>query len=73
MEEYIGAIKLFAGDYDPANYMSCDGSTLQTKDHPALAAVLGGYDETEFQLPDLPAPAGTRYIICIDGLFPPRK
>lgn len=75
MEEYIGFIKLSAVAYEPRNYMFCDGRTLKIKDYQTLAAALGydyGDNRGEFTLPNLPSPTGTKYVICVDGLFPPR-
>jgi|AACY02.14.fsa_nt_gi microcystin-dependent protein len=75
MEEYLGVIKLSAIDWEPEGYMFCDGRTLKVKDHQALAAVLGNsWDHVyeEFTLPTLSSPEGTKYIICVKGLFPPR-
>lgn len=74
MDEYIGCIKLFAGDYEPSGYMFCDGRKLRIGDYSTLAVVLGedhlnlnGY----FNLPTLPPPtSGTHYIICVKGIFP---
>lgn len=77
MEEYIGAIKLFAGNYAPRCYMECAGQLLQVRQYQAMFAILGtayGGDGREtFALPKLESPVpGCRYIICVDGLFPTR-
>ena len=75
MDEYLGLIKLSAVHYEPQDYMFCDGRTLKIKDYQALAAVLGNNWENleeEFTLPNLSSPEGTRYIICVNGLYPPR-
>tara|TARA_R110001599_G_scaffold258_1_gene1074 strand:- start:21 stop:248 length:228 start_codon:yes stop_codon:yes gene_type:complete len=75
MDEYIGFIKLSAVNWEPQNYMFCDGRTLKVKDYQSLAAVLGSYKDQieEFTLPNLSSPVDTRYIICVEGLFPPRS
>lgn len=126
-DEYIGVIKLFAGNYCPQGYMYCEGQTLNINQYTALYAVIGaaygGNGTTTFNLPDLRGrvaiSAGTngtsvytigqkggnenivpssinlssgrgataigyvsiynnmqpylvlRYIICVEGLFPP--
>lgn len=57
MEEYIGVIKLFAGNYEPQDYRFCDGRLLPIQQYNALFAVLGftygGDGKTTFALPDL--------------------
>lgn len=81
MEEYLGDIKLFAGTYCPQYFMYCDGQTLQIQQNQALFAILGiqyGGDAVHtFCLPNLnktPMIQGTslKYIICTEGIFPPR-
>jgi microcystin-dependent protein len=128
-DEYIGIVKLFAGNFCPTGWMYCEGQTLQIAQNQALYAVIGatygGDGQTNFKLPDLrgrvvvDAGAGVglsvynmgqiggsetitttsadvsagrgikavtagaaynnhspylalRYIICIQGIFPPR-
>ncbi|PLK43460.1 phage tail protein [Emticicia sp. TH156] len=57
MEEYVGTIKIFAGDYAPRNYMKCEGQTLPIMTYQALFALLGttygGDGRNTFMLPDL--------------------
>lgn len=57
MDEYIGAIKMFIGDWAPQGYMLCDGRLLQIRNYTALFAVIGnrygGNGTTDFALPDL--------------------
>lgn len=54
---HAGEIRLFAGDFDPVGWMSCEGQALSPTDHPALFAAIGttygGDGETWFALPDL--------------------
>lgn len=79
MDEYIGIVKLFAGNYAPQGWALCDGQLLNINQNTALFAILGtnfgGNGQTTFGLPDLrntaPAP-NLIYIICVQGLFPPR-
>jgi microcystin-dependent protein len=58
MEEYIGVIKMFAGDYAPQDYMLCQGQTLPINQYEALYAVIGNtyggdIQSNNFQLPNL--------------------
>jgi len=77
-EEFFGAIKLVAFNYDPEWFMACDGRLLNVTQYQALYALLGnnfgGEFGKTFALPKLDAPMkGTHYIICIVGLWPPRS
>ena len=57
MDEYIGVIKMFAGDYAPRDYMLCQGQVLPISQYVALFSVIGvaygGDGHTNFQLPNL--------------------
>lgn len=57
MDEYMGIIKLFAGNFAPQNYMYCNGQLLQISTNAALYSILGtiygGDGVTTFGLPDL--------------------
>ena len=57
MEEYIGAIQIFAGDFAPKGWALCQGQLLQISQNQALFAILGttygGDGRTTFALPDL--------------------
>lgn len=57
MEEYIGIIKLFAGNFAPKGFMYCNGQLLSTSAYTALYSLLGttygGDGFTTFALPDL--------------------
>jgi microcystin-dependent protein len=56
-QEFIGAIKLFAGNFAIVNYSFCDGSLLSISQNAALFDLLGttygGNGTTTFALPDL--------------------
>ena len=56
-EEYIGVIKMFAGNYAPRGYAFCDGRLLSIMDHQTLYSILGnsygGDGKKTFALPDL--------------------
>jgi microcystin-dependent protein len=57
MEEYIGTIKLFAGNFVPRGYMLCNGAIIAIQQNTALFAILGTYyggnGQTTFALPNL--------------------
>lgn len=57
MDEYIGMIKLFAGNFAPKNFLFCEGQTILISQNSALFAILGttygGDGKTNFKLPDL--------------------
>jgi microcystin-dependent protein len=57
MDEFLGIIKLFAGDYAPKGWMICDGRTLSISNNEALFAIIGnrfgGDGRINFALPDL--------------------
>lgn len=54
---YLGEIRIFAGNYAPEGWMTCDGSLISIAQYSALYALLGttyGGDGTStFGLPDL--------------------
>jgi len=56
-EEYLGAIKIFAGNYAITGYAFCQGSTLAINQYTALFSLLGttygGNGISTFQLPNL--------------------
>ncbi|ENI4129248.1 tail fiber protein [Vibrio fluvialis] len=57
MEGFIGEIKLFAGNFEPSNWLFCHGQTLLIRENTALFSLLGtiygGDGRTTFNLPDL--------------------
>ena len=57
MENYIGEIRIFAGDYAPQNWALCNGALLPISQNEALFTLLGtvyGGDGVQtFALPDL--------------------
>lgn len=57
MEGTIGEIKVFAGNYAPANWAFCEGQVLAIADHQNLYSVVGaaygGNGVATFALPDL--------------------
>ena len=68
MDEYLGVIKLFAGNFAPVGWLFCQGQTLPIQQYAALFSLLGatygGNGNTTFCLPDLrgfiPIGAGDR-------------
>lgn len=54
---YIGEIRLFAGNFAPANWAFCDGQLLAISEHDALFTLIGtsygGDGVNTFALPDL--------------------
>jgi microcystin-dependent protein len=63
MENYLGEIKLFAGNFAPIGWAICDGTLLNIAEYDALYALLGttygGNGVSTFALPDL------REQVCI--------
>jgi microcystin-dependent protein len=57
MEQYIGQIKLFGGNFAPNGWAFCDGQLLQISQNTALFSLLsntyGGNGTSNFALPDL--------------------
>ncbi|KMQ63454.1 tail protein [Chryseobacterium sp. BLS98] len=57
MDEYMGIVKLFAGNFAPRGWMFCDGSILSISQNSALFSLLGttygGDGITTFALPNL--------------------
>lgn len=57
MDEYMGIVKLFAGNFAPRNWMFCDGRLLSISNNSALFSLLGttygGDGVTTFALPNL--------------------
>jgi len=57
MSNYIGEIRLFAGNYAPDNWLPCDGQIVEIVNYQGLykhiGTTYGGDGRTNFQLPDL--------------------
>jgi microcystin-dependent protein len=57
MDEYIGVIKMFAGNFAPRDYMLCNGQLLPINQNEALFSIIGttygGDGRTTFALPNL--------------------
>jgi len=81
VDEYIGIVKLFGGNFAPQGWAFCDGSLLSVTQNQALFALLGnqfgGDGLKTFALPNLQPlisanEAPIQYIICLSGVFPTR-
>jgi microcystin-dependent protein len=57
MEQFLGEIRMFAGNFAPRGWALCDGSLLSIASNTALFSILGttygGDGRTTFGLPDL--------------------
>jgi microcystin-dependent protein len=57
MDEFMGVIKLFAGNFAPQGWLFCDGSLLPINQYQALYSLIGtqfgGNGTVNFALPDL--------------------
>jgi microcystin-dependent protein len=57
MEEYIGIVKLFAGNFAPRGWALCNGQIMSIAQNSALFSILGttygGNGQTTFALPNL--------------------
>lgn len=57
MDEYLGIVKIFAGNFAPRGFMLCQGQILGIATNTALFSLLGttygGNGQTTFALPDL--------------------
>ena len=80
MEPFIGQIELFAFNFAPRAWSTCEGQLLPINQNAALFALLGttfgGDGQTTFALPDLRGKApgdGLAYYIAIQGVFPSRQ
>ncbi len=75
MGDFIGSIKMFAGEYAPDGWMFCQGQTLSINKYPQLYAVIentyGGDGAKTFSLPDLSCrlPIGSGYPEYFDSLY----
>lgn len=77
---FIGLIALFAFNFAPRGWSTCEGQVLPINQNAALFALLGttfgGDGQQTFALPDLRGKApgdGLAYYIAIQGIFPSRQ
>lgn len=67
-EQFVGEIRMFAGDFAPEGWLFCDGAALDVQAYQSLFSLIyftyGGNYSTKFCVPDLrgcfPAGLGTR-------------
>lgn len=56
-DQYVGEIRMFAGNYPPKGWAFCDGTILPITDNESLYSIIGvtygGDGTTNFKLPDL--------------------
>jgi microcystin-dependent protein len=78
MDAILGMVYLFAGNFVPEGYASCDGQLVGIEQNTPLFSLLGtmygGDGRTNFGLPKIAAPAAEmRYVIATRGVFPSRS
>ena len=80
MDPILGQIQLFAFNFAPRGWMSCNGATLPIEQYTAVFSLLGttygGDGQTTFALPNLTGKeplSGSLYCICVEGVFPSRQ
>ncbi|MDC0666534.1 phage tail protein [Nannocystis radixulma] len=79
MDPLLAEIRLFAGNFTPRGWASCEGQLLPISQNAALFSLLGntygGDGRTTFALPKLESVplAGLRYIIATEGVYPSRE
>ena len=80
MEPFIGQVQLFAFNFAPQGWSTCEGQLLPISQQTALFSLLGttfgGDGQQTFALPDLRGKApgdGLTYYIAIQGIFPARQ
>lgn len=75
MSPMIGKITLFPYDFEPRNWMNCDGRLVPISENEILFMLLGttfgGDGESTFAVPDLTniAPPNCKYCMAITGTF----
>ncbi len=78
MDELLGVIKLFGGDFAPQGYLECNGQLLPVNNYQALYSILGNtyggnIQSLTFALPKLTPPdQSMKYIMCVEGVYPSR-
>ncbi len=80
MEPFLGQIELFAFNFTPPGWSTCEGQLLPISQNTALFSLLGttfgGDGIATFALPDLRGKApgdGLAYYIALQGVFPSRN
>ena len=80
-DPYLGEVRAFSFNYQPAGWLPCDGRLVPIMDNQALCSLIGttygGDGESTIGLPKIPpleagGGAGLNYCISVTGSFPPR-
>ena len=74
-QPFIGEIRIFAGNFAPSGWMSCEGQILAIAENEALFSLIGtfygGDGQQTFALPDLrgrlPVHQGNGYVVALQG------
>lgn len=79
VDDFVGAVTLYAFGFVPGGYCHCDGKTLPIQQNAALYSLVnvqfGGDGRTTFGVPNLAGKeplAFMKYGLCTMGLYPPR-
>lgn len=71
---YIGEIRLWTGEQEPAGWLPCDGREMWITAHQPLYSLIGtsfgGDGQRSFKLPTLESVDGVRYLINHGGIYP---
>lgn len=77
--QYLGEIELFAFDFEPWQWMYCNGQALQIQQYMPLFSLIGtrygGDGKTTFCLPKLADSipiSGMHYCMAVMGIYPTR-
>ena len=80
MEPFIAQVQLFAFNFAPNGWSTCEGQLLPINQNTALFSLLsttfGGDGRQTFALPDLRGKApgdGLAYYIALQGIYPSRQ
>jgi microcystin-dependent protein len=80
MEPFIAQVQLFAFNFAPPGWSTCEGQLLAINQNTALFSLLGttfgGDGQQTFALPDLRGKApgdGLAYYIALQGIYPSRQ
>lgn len=76
--QYLGEIELFAFDFEPYQWMHCDGQVLQICEYMPLFSLIGnrygGDGKTTFCLPkSTDLIPGMHYCMAVMGIYPARS
>ena len=73
-DPFVAEIRIFACDFAPTGWATCDGQLLPISQNTALFSLLGtnygGDGSSNFALPNLQPYLGLNFIISLFGIFP---